>query len=110
MVKESKMEIQAKMTASHKIEIPGCVMLAIVEKSMSEIIGCKKMAKLAKEAGASRDVIEDINLSLNAWHTIGLWMFARATEVFGSEFMGDFAAGKDVVPEPPDSMGSTSIN
>lgn len=104
------MKIQAKMAASHKIEIPGCVMLAIVEKSISEIIECKKMAKLAKEANAPRDMIEDINLGLNAWHTIGLWMFARATEIFGSEFMNDFAAGKDVVPEPPGSLGSTSIN
>ena len=110
MVKESKMEIQTKLAANHKIEIPGCVMLAIVEKSMEEILKYKKISKLAKEANAPRDMIEEIGLGLNAWHTIGLWMFARATEIFGSEFMDDFAAGKDVVPEPPDSLGSTSIN
>lgn len=104
-------DVTKKLADTHVVELPGAVLLALMERMMDEVVRSGKLSQLMKAKGCSEEDRSDIALSANASYVIGVILFREARKVFGDKFIDDFCAGEDVVPEPPNVFaGSTSIN
>ena len=100
-------DVSRKLMAVHSVEMPGAMLLAIMDKMMNEIVDSMKRSKVAKKKGLSDASIEEMEMDLNADYTIGLIIFAEARKIFGDKFIEDYCEGKDVLPPPP-AVGSSS--
>jgi hypothetical protein len=104
-------DITKKLSDTHTVELPGAVLLALMERMMDEIVRTGKVSQAMTAKGLDEESKSDLALSLNASYVIGVLLFKEARRVFGDQFIDDFCSGKDVVPEPPNVFaGSTSIN
>ena len=100
-------EVAKKLMDIHNVELPGAVLLAIMDKMMNEIVDGMEREKAAAKKGLNNSILEEIEKNLNADYTIGLVIFAEARKVFGDQFIDDYCEGKDVIPPPP-AVGSSS--
>lgn len=100
-------DISKKLMDVHSVQMPGAVLLAIMDKMMSDIIDGMKRNEIAKKKGLKDSAIEEMERDLNADYTIGLFIFGEARKIFGEEFVDDYCKGEDVLPPPP-AVGSSS--
>lgn len=104
-------DVTKKLADTHVVELPGAVLLALMERMMDEVVKSGELSRLMKAKGLSDEDMSDIAMSANASYVIGIVLFREAKKIFGDQFIDDFCSGKDVVPEPPSIFaGSTSIN
>lgn len=104
-------DIKSKMAGMHMVELPGAVLLALVERTMQKIVEDMRDVKQARKAKVSSNILAEMSMSLNAHYTIGMCLFAEARRIFGEKFIADFCEGKDVIPEAPTvAPPSGSIN
>ena len=105
------MDIATKLQATHKINMPGAVLLALMERMMEDVIKFERLMTLFKNSDAPKDAIRDLEKDLEAATAMGVVLFKEAIDLFGEEFINDFIEGKDVVPKAPASFNtSTAIN
>jgi len=105
------MDITTKLQMTHKIDMPGAVLLGLLERMMGDVIKFERLMTLFKDSDAPKDAIQDLEKDLEAATAMGLVLFKEATLLFGEEFISDFAEGKDVVPPMPVHLNaSSSIN
>jgi hypothetical protein len=102
------MDIATKLQATHKINMPGAVLLALLERMMEEVIKIERILTLLKGSDAPKDAIEELQKDLEATTAMGVVLFKEAIDLFGEEFINDFVEGKDVVPPVPVHVNASS--
>lgn len=102
------MDITTKLQMTHKINMPGAVLLALLERMMEEVIKIERLLVLLKQGNAPKEAIEDLEKDLEATTAMGVVLFKEATDLFGEQFINDFIEGKDVVPPPPVHVNASS--
>jgi hypothetical protein len=102
------MDIETKLQATHKINMPGAVLLALMERMMEDVIKFERLMKLFKDSDAPKDAIQDLEKDLEAATAMGVVLFKEATELFGEKFINDFIEGRDVIPPVPVNLNTSS--
>lgn len=102
------MDITTKLQMTHKINMPGAVLLALLERMMEEVIKIERLLVLLKQGNAPKEAIEDLEKDLDTTTAMGVVLFKEATDLFGEQFINDFIEGKDVVPVPPVHLNASS--
>lgn len=102
------MDIATKLQATHKINMPGAVLLALLERMMEEVIKIERLITLLKSTTAPKEAIQDLEKDLEVTTAMGVVLFKEATELFGEKFINDFIEGKDVIPPVPMHVNASS--
>ncbi len=102
------MDIATKLQATHKINMPGAVLLALLERMMEEVIKIERILTLLKGSDAPKDAIEELQKDLEATTAMGVVLFKEAIDLFGEEFINDFVEGKEVIPPVPVHLNASS--
>jgi hypothetical protein len=110
------MDIATKLQATHKINMPGAVLLALLERMMEEVIKIERLLTLLKESDnlhfytskAPKEAIEELQKDLEATTAMGVVLFKEAIDLFGEEFINDFVEGKEVIPPVPVHLNASS--
>jgi len=102
------MDIATKLQATHKINMPGAVLLALLERMMEEVIKIERLLTLLKGSDAPKDAIEELQKDLEATTAMGVVLFKEAIDLFGEEFINDFVEGKEVIPPVPVHLNASS--
>jgi hypothetical protein len=102
------MDIATKLQVTHKINMPGAVLLALLERMMEDVIKFERLMTLFKNSDAPKDAIRDLEKDLEAATAMGVVLFKEATELFGEEFINDFVEGKAVIPPVPVHVNASS--
>jgi hypothetical protein len=102
------MDIATKLQATHKINMPGAVLLALLERMMEEVIKIERILTLLKGSDAPKEAIEELQKDLEATTAMGVVLFKEAIDLFGEEFINDFVEGKEVIPPVPVHLNASS--
>jgi hypothetical protein len=102
------MDIATKLQATHKINMPGAVLLALLERMMEEVIKIERLLTLLKGGDAPKEAIEELQKDLEATTAMGVVLFKEAIDLFGEEFINDFVEGKEVIPPVPVHLNASS--
>lgn len=102
------MDIETKLQATHKINMPGAVLLALLERMMEEVIKLERLITMLKSTTAPKEAIEELQKDLEAATAMGVVLFKEATDIFGEEFINDFIEGKAVIPPVPVHVNASS--
>lgn len=102
------MDIATKLQATHKINMPGAVLLALLERMMEEVIKIERLLTLLKGGDAPKEAIEELQKDLEATTAMGVVLFKEAIDLFGEEFINDFVEGKAVIPPVPVHVNASS--
>jgi hypothetical protein len=102
------MDIATKLQATHRINMPGAVLLALLERMMEEVIKIERLITMLKGTTAPKEAIQDLEKDLEATTAMGVVLFKEATELFGEKFINDFIEGKDVIPPVPVHLNASS--
>jgi len=108
MVRNKTMDIATKLQATHKINMPGAVLLALLERMMEEVIKIERILTLLKGSDAPKEAIEELQKDLEATTAMGVVLFKEAIDLFGEEFINDFVEGKEVIPPVPVYVNASS--
>jgi hypothetical protein len=102
------MDIATKLQATHKINMPGAVLLALLERMMEEVIKIERILTLLNGSDAPKEAIEELQKDLEATTAMGVVLFKEAIDLFGEEFINDFVEGKEVIPPVPVHLNASS--
>jgi hypothetical protein len=102
------MDIATKLQATHKINMPGAVLLALLERMMEEVIKIERLITLLNGSNTPKEAIEDLQKDLEATTAMGVVLFKEAIDLFGEEFINDFVEGKEVIPPVPAHLNASS--
>lgn len=102
------MDITTKLQMTHKINMPGAVLLALLERMMEEVIKIERLITMLKSTTAPKEAIQELEKDLEVTTAMGVVLFKEATELFGEKFINDFIEGKEVIPPVPMHVNASS--